>query len=213
MPASPTYSTCAWPPWAPAPTPPGTSASSCGASRRAEPSSSEAGTPAILPGDSDGVEVAPAASQHTGAAEQLDGLMRRHRQRHGPAHTDVLPPIVALHAAHRGPAAIQVRHGHGAPDAPADVVDGVALHGEERSLVARLAQEVVVPGEERDAGRELQADGAQALRESQLGLDRPAVGADVHQLVGVVLAEGQAHPEAESDDEVLLIAGEFLHRE
>src|SRR4029453_6787785 len=64
-----------------------------------------------------------------------------------------------------------------------------------------------------DASGEFQRQRSEGLGEAQLRLDGPAVGPDIHEFIGVVLAEGSRYLQAGPQDEILLIAGKLLQGE
>src|SRR4030095_13806860 len=89
------------------------------------------------------------------------------------------------------------------PGPEIEVVDEVSLYGVEGVLGEVLAaEEVVVVGEERHAWDKLHRQGTQGLGDPELWLEGPAVGPDIHELVGVVLATGGRHLQAGPDDEI-----------
>src|SRR4029450_4500148 len=64
-----------------------------------------------------------------------------------------------------------------------------------------------------DASGEFQRQRSEGLGEAQLRLDGPAVGPDMHEFIGVVLAEGSRYLQAGPQEEILLVAGKLLQGE
>src|SRR5262245_5083238 len=169
--------------------------------------------PAELPNDPTRIEVAPGAGEYSRAGVEFDRVVPIHRQRDGEAQACVLLESIALHTIDgRTPAGI-VGGVQRAPYSGPEVVDEVSLHGVDGVLLKRHAVEkVIVVRVERDTGIQLERQRPQGLGEPDLRLDGPAIGPNVQQLTGVVLAKGRGDLQAGSYDEVLLIVGELLQR-
>ena len=122
--------------------------------------------------------------------------------------------VVALHPVDgRAPAPV-VRAVDRAPERIPEPIDGVALHGVDGILFAAFAvEEVVVGGEDGDARRDLEDQRAERLRDPELGLEEPAMAADVDGPRVVVLSEWCRDLHAHADDHVLLVGGELLERQ
>src|SRR5215475_3139664 len=80
---------------------------------------------------------------------------------------------------------------HSHPDAVRQAVDHVALHRVEGILGPRLAVEkVAVVGVNGHTGGKFQLQRPPGFGDTKLRLEKPAVGPEVHEPIGVVLAEG-----------------------
>src|SRR5262245_55525477 len=90
----------------------------------------------------------------------------------------------------------------------------MSLERVERILRAALPIEKIIVGRvEGDTSGGFQCQRSPGLRDPELRLEGPAVGTKVHELLGVVLAEGKPHLQAGAHNEVLLVAREFLQRQ
>ena len=90
----------------------------------------------------------------------------------------------------------------------------MSLHGIERRLREIIAaEEVGIVGEEGHAGSELECPGTNGLRNPELGLERPAIVAEVEQLAVVVLPERRGNLKADANNEILPVVRKVLHRQ
>src|SRR6185312_963998 len=64
-----------------------------------------------------------------------------------------------------------------------------------------------------DARIELNRPWPDCFRESDLGFKRPAIGADVHQLVPVVLTQRRGNAQTRAEDEILVVVLELRRRQ
>jgi hypothetical protein len=90
----------------------------------------------------------------------------------------------------------------------------MSMHGIERADLEGFAvKEVIIISVETYTGCELQVQRIWGLGESDFRLERPAIRADIEQLVGVVLAERSRHLKARSNDEIRLVVTKLFKRE
>jgi hypothetical protein len=75
------------------------------------------------------------------------------------------------------------------------------------------AEEIGVVAEECRAGRDLECPRAPSLGNSQFGLERPAIVAEVQQLAVVVLPKWCGNLKTHANNKILLIASEVLCRQ
>src|SRR5262245_46861847 len=145
--------------------------------------------PAVLVRQSHVREVLPDPCRGTLGKGGLDRMSLT--EGHGERDTDagVLLAVGVGDAVELGLTAGVPRAVHGQPQPGAEGVRDVALQGHERILRTPVAaEEVVVDREEPDARIELEGPLAGWPGEAELGLERPAVGADVDELVAEILA-------------------------
>ena len=87
----------------------------------------------------------------------------------------------------------------------------MALHAIDRILPAHIAaEELAIGREERSTGSPFQYPAAKRFGDADLRLEGPAVGADVDELVGIVLTCGRGDRHADAYDRVLPIVRELL---
>jgi hypothetical protein len=82
-------------------------------------------------------------------------------------------------------------------------IDGVLL-------VFLASQKVVVRGVERHAGSQFQCYPTHCLGDADLWFDKPAIRANIGEVIGVLRAEGRRHLHAGSHANILLVIGEPL---
>ena len=168
----------------------------------------------MLPRQANDLEVGPGSGRKSGAVVELervqpiDGI----GQRAAPAR--IALQVVADHAVHRRAAAGVVGAVQRRPQPGVEVVDRMPLHRVQRILPAHaVAGELIVVSVEGDPRGGLECPGAERLGHAQFRLERPAVGADVDQSVGVVLPGGCRHEQRHADDRVLLVLAKILQRQ
>ncbi len=123
----------------------------------------------------------------------------------------VLLQVISEHAVDGGGTARVVGQVHRGPHALGEVADHMPLARVDHILFAGAVDvEIRVVREHLGRGGQLQAPLAHGLRGAELALEAPAVGAQVHEPVRVVLAGGAGHREAGSHHQVLPVVHEFL---
>src|SRR3954470_7201810 len=169
--------------------------------------------PAVLHGErSDTVVAADAHHRALG-----DGELRRPaaRHRHGKREPDarIVLLVVLGRAVDRRSSADVAPEVSGEPQAGTEVVAEMQLVDGKRFLAfAVAAEEIVVVAEEPDAGGCFGEPLAERHREPGVRLERPAVGADVDELLAVVLAGGRDHIDAHTAGERLAPLRELARR-
>src|SRR5581483_4940615 len=93
------------------------------------------------------------------------------------------------------------------------VADMQLVDGERLLALAMAAEEIVVVAEKPDAGGRFGEPVADRQRKSRVRLERPAVSADVDELLAVVLAGRRDHVEADAAGGRLAAPGELRRRE
>lgn len=167
--------------------------------------------PAILPGDAHEIEVSAGASGDTGAGIEFDRMARADRQSQGQAQPGVALEVVIFYAVDFSASTRQVGSGKRQPDAGTKPVDEVSLQQIDRVLLARtFAEKIIVVREEPRGGRQLRRQRPPRLGKAEFRFKGPAVGAVVHQSIGIILAGKNRQLETRPDDRVLAIVCELL---
>ena len=90
----------------------------------------------------------------------------------------------------------------------------MSLHGIDRRLGEGIAaEEVGVVAEECHAGGDLECPRTPSLGNPELGPEQPAIVAEIEEFAVVVLSKWCGDLQAHSDNEILPLAREILHRE
>ncbi len=153
------------------------------------------------------------ANDRAVAVAYLQRLMLAYRKRSGGANARVsLQCSRGANAVEGHCASIPVIAISGNPEAVADVVAEMSFESAERVLRAgvrgvrggAVGKEVIVFGEEPDAQIAIEQPTAVAVRESDFGLDGPAIGSGIHEDFRIVLTEGSRDGEARADESFLL---------
>src|SRR4051812_616056 len=93
-------------------------------------------------------------------------------------------------------------------------VQNMSVQGIKRRLCQGVAaDEVGIVAEERDAGRHFNCPRSPSLRDSQFGLEGPAIVAEIEQLAVVVLSKGRGNLQTGPDNKILPVAREILQRQ
>ena len=88
------------------------------------------------------------------------------------------------------------------------------MHRVNRRLFARLsAEKVAVIGVKGHARRDLKGPVPESFRTSNLGFQREAVGADVHEFVLVILSERRGDAQTHAEDQILAVILELRCRQ
>src|SRR6185312_4831052 len=171
----------------------------------------QASPPEVLPCHAIGVEIGSGPGVQPGVRVELHRVVPGKGQRESEPETRARLAIVARNAVQRGASALVIRGADRAPHAPTELARDMELGGIERILLAHVALYIVaVFGEESDARAQLEGPQVQRLRQAELGLRRPAVGAEVRDAVGVVPSERRGDKQARADDQVLPVSPELL---
>src|SRR5438034_7001143 len=158
---------------------------------------SDSGSPPVLPGDAKQIEVIPRARRHAAARIELDRVANIEGECERSAEAPILLEVVVEHAVDRRAPAREVGCVDREPGARLKSVDHVGLRridGVLRALVA--AVEIVVIGVERRGGGKLERPGTFCLGHAELRLEPPAVGAEVHDPLAVVLTPRRGYLQA-----------------
>jgi hypothetical protein len=121
-------------------------------------------------------------------AVELHGLITVHRQHERRAEANALQFNVAFDFIDGRASAFEITSVQRRPAAGREGVAEALLHSVKRRHLARLAsKKIAIVRVKSDARSKLNRPWPECFRESDLGFERPAVGADVHELLPVVL--------------------------